>query len=146
MFISEIPSPDLNVNMCTDFETSKRGIRFYRSRFDWNNWVLIFLPCIRTLSSSFKWRKSDRERSRRSGMTCNTHTHRHTQNFTATTAWTPARIAHSRHTFLVSVTLWLAFPGVAVSAGAFHTSSLSACEQHWSDGQRRRGTGVQSGR
>lgn len=42
------------------------------------------------------------------------------------------------HIFLVSVILLLAFPGVAVSAGAFHTSSRSVCEQHGSDGQRRR--------
>lgn len=38
------------------------------------------------------------------------------------------------HTFLVSVILWLAFPRVALSAWAFHTSSLLHCVQHWSDG------------
>lgn len=61
-----------------------------------------------------------------------THTHKH--NFTQTTA--RAHTQSVMHTFLVSVILWLAFPGVALSAWAFHTSSLPDWEQHWSDGQR----------
>lgn len=56
----------------------------------------------------------------------------HTHYFTQTTACSHI----NTHALLVSAVLRLAFPGVALSAWAFHTSFFPDCVQHWSDGQR----------
>ena len=105
------------------------------------------MPCIITMSGrgsvhSSEENQTGRKLQREGSDTKHTHarTHTHTPSLTQTVARTHTQsVEHTRarwHTFLVSVILWLPLPGVALSAWAFHTSSLPDCEQHWSDGQR----------